>query len=214
MYIRSSDQWLETLPFLLQCLWLFASRMSPLSRRFWHIHVSDQQVVVDSCVEQADHTAITSMTAITLLLFPRQLQIIIFKPIDTHRNLIHSHKCRQHVEGSKSAWFQHVLVKGSPGEFMVPAVQVNSWCQDGSSRSSLLTLSASPIHLTLPHMRDVAHPQRSITPVRTCTWTLSPPHHPPPHHIGEVLAPGAGGAGNIAPVYPYPFLLVTTTHYD
>ena len=29
---------------------------------------------------------------------------------------------------------------------------------------------------------------------------------PHPHHT-------TGGAGNIAPVYPYPFLLLTTTHY-
>ena len=35
--------------------------------------------------------------------------------------------------------------------------------------------------------------------------TTTIPHNPPTHPQGE--------AGNIAPVYPYPFLLLTTTHY-
>ena len=76
-----------------------------------------------------------------------------------------------------------------------------AWCVESHLYASVLERYQP--HPTPSHMRDVAHPQRSIICMPTCLWTYNcvashlyarvleryQPHPTPPYPIGEVLAP-------------------------
>jgi len=75
------------------------------------------------------------------------------------------------------------------------------------------------IHTGLPTYLPTLLPTYVCTYVRTYIHTYIKTYTHTclylPTYVGTyILHPPTGGAGNIAPVYPYPFLLLTTTHND